>query len=155
MLEIEISRRLMSRGAHLLKSSTHSMLYRNSSKFGWFSYHLILHQLSLCPSALKMSSFAYFCNPLIEKTWKTKNVVKWWKDFWWYLITLGIHCDLLCPFTTKYVHWFSYKVWSKRIVVSTVVNYSHLAWADFRIKVKRIEHSIVHFDQWNKLISKM
>ena len=123
MLEIEISRRLMSRGAHLLKSSTHSMLYRNSSKFGWFSYHLILHQLSLCPSALKMSSFAYFCNPLIEKTWKTKNVVKWWKDFWWYLITLGIHCDLLCPFTTKYFHWFSYKVWSKRILVSTVINY--------------------------------
>ena len=32
---------------------------------------------------------------------------------------------------------------------------SHLAWADFRIKVKRIAHSIVHFDQWNKLISKM
>ena len=31
----------------------------------------------------------------------------------------------------------------------------HLAWADFRIKVKRIAHSIVHFDQWNKLISKM
>ena len=32
---------------------------------------------------------------------------------------------------------------------------SHLAWADFEIKVKRIAHSIVHFDQWNKLISKM
>ena len=31
----------------------------------------------------------------------------------------------------------------------------HLAWADFKIKVKRIAHSIVHFDQWNKLISKM
>ena len=33
--------------------------------------------------------------------------------------------------------------------------WTHLAWADFRIKVKRIAHSIVHFDQWNKLISKM
>ena len=32
---------------------------------------------------------------------------------------------------------------------------SHLAWADFKIKVKQIAHSIVHFDQWNKLISKM
>ena len=32
---------------------------------------------------------------------------------------------------------------------------AHLAWADFEIKVKRIAHSIVHFDQWNKLISKM
>ena len=32
---------------------------------------------------------------------------------------------------------------------------SHLAWADFRIKVKQIAHSIVQFDQWNKLISKM
>ena len=30
-----------------------------------------------------------------------------------------------------------------------------LAWAGFKIKVKRIAHSIVHFDQWNKLISKM
>ena len=30
-----------------------------------------------------------------------------------------------------------------------------LARADFEIKVKRIAHSIVHFDQWNKLISKM
>ena len=28
-----------------------------------------------------------------------------------------------------------------------------LAPADFEIKVKRIAHSIVHFDQWNKLIS--
>ena len=33
--------------------------------------------------------------------------------------------------------------------------HSHLAWVDFRIKVKQIAHSIVHFDQWNKLISKM
>ena len=32
---------------------------------------------------------------------------------------------------------------------------SHLAWADFKIKVKRIAHSIVHFDQWSPLISKM
>ena len=32
---------------------------------------------------------------------------------------------------------------------------SPLAWAAFEIKVKRIAHSIVHFDQWNKLISKM
>ena len=32
---------------------------------------------------------------------------------------------------------------------------SPLARADFEIKVKRIAHSIVHFDQWNKLISKM
>ena len=31
----------------------------------------------------------------------------------------------------------------------------HLAWVDFKIKVKRIAHSIVHFDQWKKLISKM
>ena len=32
---------------------------------------------------------------------------------------------------------------------------SPLAPADFEIKVKRIAHSIVHFDQRNKLISKM
>ena len=32
---------------------------------------------------------------------------------------------------------------------------THLAWPDFKIKVKQIAHSIVHFDQWNKLISKM
>ena len=39
-----------------------------------------------------------------------------------------------------------------------IPNISHnspLAPADFEIKVKRIAHSIVHFDQWNKLISKM
>ena len=30
-----------------------------------------------------------------------------------------------------------------------------LAPADFEIKVERIAHSIVHFDQRNKLISKM
>ena len=34
-------------------------------------------------------------------------------------------------------------------------NRVHLAWVDFEIKVKQIVHSIVHFDQWNKLISKM
>ena len=34
-------------------------------------------------------------------------------------------------------------------------NVTHLAWADFKIKVKRIAHSTVHFDQWNPLISKM
>ena len=28
---------------------------------------------------------------------------------------------------------------------------AHLAWADFKIKVKRIAHSTVHFDQWSKL----
>ena len=39
-----------------------------------------------------------------------------------------------------------------RLVVPCI---SHLAWVDFRIKVKGIAHSIVHFDQWNKLISKM
>ena len=27
---------------------------------------------------------------------------------------------------------------------------SHLAWEDFRIKVKQIEHSTVHIDQWKK-----
>ncbi len=32
---------------------------------------------------------------------------------------------------------------------------SHLAWADFEIKVKRIAHSTLRFDQWNLLISKM
>ena len=36
-----------------------------------------------------------------------------------------------------------------------VITYSHLAWADFKIKVKQIAHSTVHFDQWNPLISKM
>ena len=32
---------------------------------------------------------------------------------------------------------------------------AHLARADFKIKVKQIAHSTVHFDQWNPLISKM
>ena len=32
---------------------------------------------------------------------------------------------------------------------------AHLAWADFEIKVKQIAHSILRFDQWNSLISKM
>ena len=32
---------------------------------------------------------------------------------------------------------------------------SHLAWADFEIKVKQIAHSTLRFDQWNLLISKM
>ena len=31
----------------------------------------------------------------------------------------------------------------------------HLACADFKIKVKQIAHSTVHFDWWNPLISKM
>ena len=31
---------------------------------------------------------------------------------------------------------------------------THLAWADFEIKVKRIAHSTVRFDQWKPLISK-
>ena len=31
----------------------------------------------------------------------------------------------------------------------------HLAWADFKIKVKQIAYSTMHFDQWNPLISKM
>ena len=32
---------------------------------------------------------------------------------------------------------------------------THLAWADFKIKVKQIAHSTLRFDQWNPLISKM
>ena len=32
---------------------------------------------------------------------------------------------------------------------------THLAWADFEIKVKQIALSTVHFDQWKPLISKM
>ena len=32
--------------------------------------------------------------------------------------------------------------------------FSHLAWANLKIKVTQIEHSTVHFDQWNPLISK-
>ena len=32
---------------------------------------------------------------------------------------------------------------------------SHLAWADFKIKVKQIEESTLRFDQWNPLISEM
>ena len=32
---------------------------------------------------------------------------------------------------------------------------THLAWADFKIKVKPISHSTVHFDQWNPLMSKI
>ena len=43
-------------------------------------------------------------------------------------------------------------LWQSPVAVNEA---THLAWADFRIKVKRIAHSIVHFDQWNKLISKM
>ena len=39
--------------------------------------------------------------------------------------------------------------------IGTYVYKSPLAPADFEIKVKRIAHSIVHFDQRNKLISKM
>ena len=29
----------------------------------------------------------------------------------------------------------------------------HLAWVDFKIKVKQIAHFTVYFDQWNPLIS--
>ena len=36
-----------------------------------------------------------------------------------------------------------------------IPTHPHLAWADFEIKVEQIAQSIVHFDQWNKLISKM
>ena len=53
-----------------------------------------------------------------------------------------------------------YGFYVKKNVVFTLISFAvlkwaHLAWAEFRIKVKRIAHSIVHFDQWNKLISKM
>ena len=39
--------------------------------------------------------------------------------------------------------------------VRYLLSFPHLAWADFKIKVKQIAHSTVHFDQWNLLISKM
>ena len=42
--------------------------------------------------------------------------------------------------------------WGRAWVLTAL---SHLTWTDFRIKVKRIAHFIVHFDQWNKLISKI
>ena len=32
---------------------------------------------------------------------------------------------------------------------------SHLAWADFKIKVKQIAHSTLRFDQWIPQISKI
>ena len=35
------------------------------------------------------------------------------------------------------------------------VSASHLAWADFKIKVKQIAQSTVNFDQWNPLILNM
>ena len=33
-----------------------------------------------------------------------------------------------------------------------VLDLSHLAWADFKIKVKQITQTTVHFDQWNSLL---
>ena len=46
---------------------------------------------------------------------------------------------------------------STRLILSYDARFSneHLALADFKIKVKQIVQSIVHFDQWNPLISKM
>ena len=40
-------------------------------------------------------------------------------------------------------------------IMNTATVLTHLAWADFKIKVKQIVHYTVHFDQWNPLISKM
>ena len=51
---------------------------------------------------------------------------------------------------------FSFDILELRLrILEISFNFPPLARADFEIKVKRIAHSIVHFDQWNKLISKM
>ena len=53
-------------------------------------------------------------------------------------------------------------VWLSVIVKFSVITMipkcpkiTHLAWADFEIKIKWIAHSTLRFDQWNPLISKM
>ena len=56
-----------------------------------------------------------------------------WKSFW------------------KSIHIFHALFW----IFLLPIYIPHLAWADFKIKVKQITHSTVHFDWWNPLISKM
>ena len=46
-------------------------------------------------------------------------------------------------------------VWKEFKDKTLVISVPHLAWADFKIKVKQIAHSTLRFDQWNPLISKM
>ena len=76
----------------------------------------------------------------------------------------GNSCMTSTRLNVVYVSWFLrwnllnqifFHTRTKSVIMQSVRFFllTHLVWADFKIKVKQIAHSTMHFDQWNPLIS--
>ena len=73
-----------------------------------------------------------FLNPIIFSWWKNDQFQRNFRS------------------KLKDLNFYNFTLWN--LTFFQVSTLTPLARADFEIKVKRIAHSIVHFDQWNKLI---
>ena len=132
-----------------------STLILNESEWPPWSFKIHLELFRTFTYICRISGCNSRCNNLIEYTYHVdkKGLLCIGVKYLTVLFDWGMQCN---PIKALYIFLSILFVCVQRgINMAESVCYPHLAWADFEIKVKQIAHSIVHFDHWNKLISKM